>query len=118
MGPAGSADVWQMLDDLGSLSEQGLVESKGQERWKWLHPWAWVSGIPWRQGPSKSPMVDLTLQISGIGLENCRNVQVLTCALVAASCITVNLVPLNTSSVPVLANCTDLCLLKCRPGLD
>ena len=83
LGPlvlAGSADVKQMLDDLGSLSEQGMAPEsadRGAERWKWLRPWAWVSGMAWRQkGASRPPAVELTLHIHGSGLETCRSVQV------------------------------------------
>ena len=70
-----------MIDDLGSLSEQGLAAAESasrgreQERWKWLHPWAWVSGMAWGGGKA-APLVDLTLQIYGSGLEHCSSVQV------------------------------------------
>lgn len=68
-----------MLDDLGSLSEQGMAPEspvRGAERWKWLRPWAWVSGLAWKQGASKAPLVELMLHIHGSGLETCRSVQV------------------------------------------
>lgn len=84
-GAAGRADVRQMLDDLGSLSEQGIASessSREPERFRWLHPWAWVSGLSWR-GHKATPYADITVQVSGSGLENCRHVQVsaaLSCA--------------------------------------
>ena len=81
---AGSEDVKNMLEDLGSLSggragrpvlpdEQRSLP--GGRAWAWLQPWAWISGLAW--GAAESPKAaKLTLQVFGEGLHNARTIQV------------------------------------------
>ena len=75
---ADNADLKVMLDDLGSLSalppmEQAVKQSRN--RFRWLKPWRWISGLGWK-GSRRRGVVELTAQVRGAGLENCTSVEV------------------------------------------
>ena len=84
---AGSEDVREMLEDLGSLSggRSGRPYLPAEQRaapggrsWAWLRPWTWISGLSWgASGADKTALI--TLQVFGEGLHNARQVQVSVC---------------------------------------
>ena len=68
------------MEDLGSLSSlppmtAAVQQSIRNQRFQWLKPWKWISGLGWRGGKNRA-VVELTAQVRGLGLENCSSVQV------------------------------------------
>lgn len=45
------------------------------ERWQWLRPWAWISGLGWRSRRREAD-VALDVHVRGAGLENATAVRV------------------------------------------
>ena len=83
---AGEEDVRQIVDDLASLGAGGSdpaanpgakagAEGGAQpERWQWLRPWAWISGLGWRSRRREAD-VALDVHVRGAGLENATTVR-------------------------------------------
>lgn len=78
----------QIVDDLASLgaggapspaanpgANPGAEGGAAPERWQWLRPWAWISGLGWRSRRREAD-VALDVHVRGAGLENATAVRV------------------------------------------
>ena len=73
---AGSEDLREIIEDLGTLSTLPMPrKGDASQRWRWLKPWRFISGLGWR-GTRLRGTVELSIQIRGDGLENCSSVRV------------------------------------------
>ena len=71
-----------MMDDLGSLAAPGRAGEEG--RWRWLHPWAWLSGFGWR-GARREADVVLDVRVRGAGLHLVTSARVIPSTYVYSS---------------------------------
>ncbi|KAK9832529.1 hypothetical protein WJX81_006107 [Elliptochloris bilobata] len=59
----------------GTVGEPGAGAGAPPERWQWLRPWAWISGLGWRSRRREAD-VALDVHVRGAGLETATVVRV------------------------------------------